>query len=73
MFLSSVRGTRNCPQLRYVLRHHLFRLNAPTVLPQLLGVLPARFWLRIHGYVLTGNHYHPLVETTKANLSKAVQ
>jgi putative transposase len=40
---------------------------------ELLGVLPTRFGLRIHGYALMGNHYHLQVETPKANLSQAVQ
>jgi REP element-mobilizing transposase RayT len=40
---------------------------------ELLGVMPARFGLKIHAYVLMGNHYHLQVETPKANLSQAIQ
>lgn len=40
---------------------------------ELLGHLPARFGLRIHAYVLMGNHYHLQIETLKPNLSRAVQ
>jgi putative transposase len=40
---------------------------------QLLSNLPQRFGVRIHGYVLMGNHYHLQLETPRANLSKAVQ
>src|SRR4029077_3569093 len=39
----------------------------------LLSVLPTRFGLRIHAYVLMGNHYHLQIETPKANLSQAIQ
>jgi len=39
----------------------------------LLSVLPARFGLKVHTYVLMGNHYHLQVETPKANLSQAIQ
>jgi REP element-mobilizing transposase RayT len=39
----------------------------------LLSVLPARFALRVHAYVLMGNHYHLQIETPKANLSQAMQ
>ena len=35
----------------------------------LVSVLPTRFGLNIHTYVLMGNHYHLQVETPKANLS----
>jgi putative transposase len=40
---------------------------------ELLSVLPPRFGLKIHGYVLMGNHYHLQVQTPKANLSQAIQ
>jgi REP-associated tyrosine transposase len=40
---------------------------------ELLSKLPERFGLRVHGYVLMGNHYHLQVETPKANLSQAIQ
>ncbi len=33
----------------------------------------ARFQFRLHGYVLMPNHYHLLVETTEANLSRSMQ
>ncbi len=43
---------------------------------QFLGYLPGlvvRYRLRIHGYVLMPNHYHLLLETIEANLSRALQ
>jgi putative transposase len=40
---------------------------------QLLGSLPSRFGVRIHAYVLMGNHYHLQLETPQANLSRAMQ
>ena len=40
---------------------------------ELLGKLPERFAVRIHGYVLMGNHYHLQIETPNANLSQAMQ
>ena len=39
----------------------------------LLRMVPTRFGLEIHTYVLIGNHYHLQVETPKANLSQAIQ
>jgi putative transposase len=40
---------------------------------ELLGAMPARFGIKMHAYVLMGNHYHLQIETPKANLSQAVQ
>jgi len=40
---------------------------------ELLSEWPARFGLRVHAYVLMDNHYHLVVETPEANLSRAVQ
>ncbi|HUJ71514.1 MAG TPA: transposase [Verrucomicrobiae bacterium] len=40
---------------------------------ELLGELAERFGLRVHAYVLMPNHYHLLVETPQANLSRAMQ
>jgi len=40
---------------------------------ELLGCLPSRFGVRIHGYVLMGNHYHLQLQTPQANLSRAMQ
>jgi putative transposase len=40
---------------------------------KLLGCLPSRFRMRIHAYVLMGNHYHLQLETPQANLSRAMQ
>src|SRR6202140_3767800 len=40
---------------------------------ELLGGLPSRFGVRIHGYVLMGNHYHLQLQTPEANLSRAMQ
>ena len=39
----------------------------------LLSKMPGRFAIKIHGYVLMGNHYHLQLETPWANLSKAIQ
>jgi REP-associated tyrosine transposase len=39
---------------------------------ELLSNLPVRFGVRIHGYVLMGNHYHLQIRTQEANLSKTV-
>ena len=40
---------------------------------ELLGKLPSRFGVRVHAYVLMGNHYHLQLETPRANLSRAMQ
>ena len=40
---------------------------------ELLAKAVARFAVRVHGYVLMGNHYHLQLETPRANLSKAMQ
>lgn len=40
---------------------------------ELLGELTDRLTIRIHAYVLMDNHYHLLLETPKANLSRAMQ
>jgi REP element-mobilizing transposase RayT len=39
----------------------------------LLGELVERFNIEVHAYVLMGNHYHLLLKTNDANLSKAMQ
>jgi putative transposase len=39
----------------------------------LIGRMVERFGLEVHAYVLMNNHYHLLVKTKKANLSRAVQ
>ncbi len=39
---------------------------------ELLAMLPGRFGVRLHGYVLMPNHYHLQVETPEANLSQAI-
>jgi putative transposase len=39
---------------------------------ELLSSLPARFGVKLHGYVLMPNHYHLQVETPDANLSQAI-
>lgn len=38
-----------------------------------LGKTAERFKLEVHAYVLMKNHYHLLVRTTEANLSRAIQ
>ncbi len=40
---------------------------------ELLGEAVERFGIRLHAYVLMENHYHLLVETPEANLSRALQ
>jgi len=40
---------------------------------ELLKSMPARFNLRIHAFVLMGNHYHLQIETLKPELSRAIQ
>jgi putative transposase len=40
---------------------------------ELLAKAVARFGVRVHGYVLMGNHYHLQLETPRANLSNAMQ
>jgi putative transposase len=40
---------------------------------QLLARMPTRFGLRIHAYVLMGDHYHLQIETLRPNLSRAIQ
>ena len=39
---------------------------------RLLSELPERFGIVIHCYVLMSNHYHLLLGTSKANLSKSI-
>jgi putative transposase len=39
---------------------------------EVLSNLPMRFGVRIHGYVLMGNHYHLQIQTREPNLSRAV-
>ena len=40
---------------------------------RLLGELPERYDVRIHGYALMPNHFHALVQTPRANLSRAMR
>ena len=40
---------------------------------ELLKSMPARFNLRIHAFVLMGNHYHLQIETLKPDLNRAIQ
>jgi REP element-mobilizing transposase RayT len=40
---------------------------------RVLGELPARFGLLVHAYALMPNHYHLLIQTPDANLSRAIQ
>jgi REP element-mobilizing transposase RayT len=40
---------------------------------ELLEEVVMRFRIRLHAYVLMGNHYHLVVQTPEANLSRAVQ
>lgn len=38
----------------------------------LLGELPERYGVRLHGFALMPNHFHLLIQTPNANLSRAV-
>jgi putative transposase len=59
---------------RGVERRQIFpRAEANLHFLELLGSLPNRFGVRIHAYVLMGNHYHLQIETPQANLSRAMQ
>ena len=40
---------------------------------ELLAEMPERFGVRLHAYVLMDNHFHLLIETPEANLSRAMQ
>src|SRR5262245_7521982 len=40
---------------------------------ELLGEARERYGVRVHAYVLMDNHFHLLVETPEANLSRAMQ
>ena len=40
---------------------------------ELLGATVKRYQVRMHAYVLMTNHYHLIVETPEANLSRAMQ
>jgi len=40
---------------------------------ELAAELPARFGLRLHGYVLMANHYHLMLEIGELGLSRAMQ
>jgi REP element-mobilizing transposase RayT len=40
---------------------------------ELLGKTVERYDIEVHAYVLMGNHYHLLLKTKDANLSKAMQ
>ena len=39
----------------------------------LLAILPERFGVRLHAYVLMSNHYHLQIETPRLNLSEAIR
>ena len=39
----------------------------------LLSILPERFGVRLHTYVLMPNHYHLQIETPRLNLSAAIR
>ena len=39
---------------------------------EILSELPQRYGVILHGYVLMGNHYHLLLETSKGNITKVM-
>ena len=52
----------------------LFRVDADRFqFLSLLGQLGERFGIRVHAYGLMDNHFHLLVETPEANLSRAMR
>jgi len=40
---------------------------------ELLSDMPGRFGVRLHAYALMSNHFHLLIETPEANLSRSMQ
>ncbi len=65
-------------------RHHVFNRVArrefflePTdvkrIFLDVLASLPGRHGVRVHGYALMSNHFHLMLETPGANLSRSVQ
>ena len=40
---------------------------------ELLSEMPERFGSRLHAYVLMDNHFHLMIETPEANLSRSMQ
>jgi putative transposase len=40
---------------------------------ELLSQMPERFGVRLHAYGLMDNHFHLLIETPEANLSRSMQ
>ena len=54
-------------------RKHIFQVEAGRFhFLELLGELGERFGTRVHAYALMDNHYHLLLETPEANLSRAM-
>lgn len=59
------RGACRQPIFKY--RHHF------DMFLELLGEISTKFEIEVHAYCLMSNHYHLLLHTPKANLSKAMQ
>src|SRR6516164_719826 len=67
-------GGRYHVTARGIDRQALFRDDADRFhFLELLAELGERFGTRIHAYVLMDNHFHLLLETPEANLSRAMQ
>lgn len=67
-------GARHHVMARGNERRAIFRDNADRrQFVQLLSVLPERFGVALHAWVLLDNHYHLLLETPEANLGRACQ
>src|SRR3954454_6575199 len=55
-------------------RRAIFRQDADRFhFLELCAQLPVRFGVRLHAFVLMDNHYHLVIETREANLSRAIQ
>ncbi len=55
-------------------RKEIFRDDKDRILfTEILGEMSARFSVDIFAYVLMGNHYHLLLRTNRANISKSIQ
>lgn len=47
--------------------------DAKALFLEVLSELPGRFDVRVHGYAIMSNHYHLMLSTPRANLSRAMR